>query len=194
MPTSRLCGASRMTSLVPNRMLPASGRMNPASTISSVVLPDPEGPSSVRNSPLCTSRSTWSSATTLPYDLATPRTAIGTEAARVIAAPPESSTRAMPRPALLGQHVLIQLRGPGLVLDVPVEVDCNLLRRVVRVGRQALRVGGVDRPEVVRLPVGGTVRDVLRELRLVLRLADLGQELHCRRLVRRILRDREAVV
>ncbi len=44
MPTSRLCGARRMTSLSPNRMLPSSGRMKPASTIRSVVLPEPDGP------------------------------------------------------------------------------------------------------------------------------------------------------
>ena len=42
---------ARITSRSPKRMLPLSGRMKPASTISSVVLPEPEGPSSVRNSP-----------------------------------------------------------------------------------------------------------------------------------------------
>src|SRR6185312_10969765 len=41
------------------------------------VLPEPEGPSSVRNSPLRISRSTASSARALPYDFDTPRIVIG---------------------------------------------------------------------------------------------------------------------
>src|SRR5207253_3081898 len=53
-------------------MRPASGRSNPAISRSVVVLPDPEGPSSVKNSPGAMSRSTQSTATTSPYALRTP--------------------------------------------------------------------------------------------------------------------------
>ena len=45
----------------------------PAIRRSSVVLPQPEGPSSVRNSPAATSSETSSTATTSPYDLRTER-------------------------------------------------------------------------------------------------------------------------
>ena len=66
MPTSRLCGGNSETSRSPKRTSPLSGRMKPASTMSSVVLPEPEGPSSVMNSPLAISRLTLSSAAKVP--------------------------------------------------------------------------------------------------------------------------------
>ena len=50
----------------PKRISPLSGRMKPASTISSVVLPDPDGPRRVMNSPLAISRLTLSSAAVRP--------------------------------------------------------------------------------------------------------------------------------
>ena len=43
-------------------MLPPSGRSRPAISRSNVVLPHPEGPSSVTKAPCATSRSTWSTA------------------------------------------------------------------------------------------------------------------------------------
>src|SRR5207244_8540272 len=46
---------------------PVSGRSKPAMIRSVVVLPEPEGPSSVKNSPSPTVRSTSSTATTSPY-------------------------------------------------------------------------------------------------------------------------------
>src|SRR5262245_17871354 len=52
-------------------MRPASGRSNPAIKRSVVVLPEPDGPSRVKNSPGAMSRSTPSTATTSPYALRT---------------------------------------------------------------------------------------------------------------------------
>src|SRR5258706_6978398 len=48
------------------RPWPVSGTSSPAMTRSSVVLPDPEGPSSASNSPVCTSRLTSRSAENVP--------------------------------------------------------------------------------------------------------------------------------
>src|SRR2546421_7469344 len=53
-------------------MRPSSGRSKPAISRSVVVFPEPDGPSSVKNSPASTSRSTWSTATTSPYVLRRP--------------------------------------------------------------------------------------------------------------------------
>src|SRR5262245_10105711 len=77
MPTSRLCGGISETSRSPKRISPQSGRMKPASTIKSVVLPEPDGPSSVMNSPLAISRLTSSRALVRPYVLVTSRMEIG---------------------------------------------------------------------------------------------------------------------
>src|SRR5262245_35932851 len=77
MPTSRLCGGASEMSRSPNQISPQSGRMKPASTINSVVLPEPEGPSSVMNSPLAISRPTLSRAFVRPYVLVTSRIEIG---------------------------------------------------------------------------------------------------------------------
>src|SRR3954452_628612 len=51
---------------------PSSGCSKPAISRSVVVLPEPEGPSSVKNSPARTSRSTPATACTSPYALRTP--------------------------------------------------------------------------------------------------------------------------
>src|SRR3954467_1561579 len=59
-------------------MRPASGRSNPAIIRSVVVFPEPDGPSRVKNSPASMSRSTWSTATTSPYVLRTPRSRTST--------------------------------------------------------------------------------------------------------------------
>src|SRR5439155_14240520 len=53
-------------------MRPSSGRSKPAIRRSVVVLPEPDGPSSVKNSPAPIARSTPSTAATSPYDLRTP--------------------------------------------------------------------------------------------------------------------------
>src|SRR5712691_3482104 len=53
-------------------MRPSSGRSKPAISRSVVVLPEPDGPSRVKNSPAGISRSTRSTATTSPYVLRMP--------------------------------------------------------------------------------------------------------------------------
>src|SRR4051794_33529644 len=52
-------------------MLPASGTSRPAMTRSSVVLPEPDGPSSAISSPLGTASDTSLSAANAPYCLVT---------------------------------------------------------------------------------------------------------------------------
>src|ERR1051325_2363301 len=66
----------------PSVTLPWSGCSKPAMMRSVVVLPDPEGPSSVKNSPALTWRSTLSTATTSPYVFRIPATA--TSAAKAV--------------------------------------------------------------------------------------------------------------
>src|SRR3954452_18177871 len=58
----------------PSVTRPVSGRSKPAMIRSVVVLPEPEGPRSVKNSPSPTVRSTSSTATTSPYVLRIPST------------------------------------------------------------------------------------------------------------------------
>src|SRR3954470_10008362 len=61
------CRAATSATLRPwIRTSPASGQSRPAMIRSSVVLPEPEGPSSASNSPCATLRSTLSSAVKLP--------------------------------------------------------------------------------------------------------------------------------
>src|SRR5438477_3551137 len=59
----------------PRVTLPWSGCSKPAMIRNVVVLPDPDGPSSVKNSPAVTCRSTLSTATTSPYVFLIPATA-----------------------------------------------------------------------------------------------------------------------
>ncbi len=69
------------------RSVPAVGSTRPAISLSSVVLPQPEGPSSVTNSPRRTARSTGASACRPPeYALRTPATSITGAVASPIAA------------------------------------------------------------------------------------------------------------
>ena len=66
MPTPRAWGGSISTWRSPKVRLPSSGRTKPARTISSVVLPEPDGPSSVTKSPAAMCSDTPSSAVTAP--------------------------------------------------------------------------------------------------------------------------------
>src|SRR4029079_4863924 len=59
----------------PSVIRPESGCSKPAIILSVVVLPEPEGPRSVKNSPAATVRSTVSTATTSPYVFLHPSTA-----------------------------------------------------------------------------------------------------------------------
>src|SRR6516225_2760865 len=60
--TLRLCGGIPVTSVPSSRIVPSVGCSKPAISRSVVVLPQPEGPSSEKNSPLATVRSIWSTA------------------------------------------------------------------------------------------------------------------------------------
>ena len=70
--TGRSCGGTPVMSWPSMKMRPASGVSKPASMRSSVVLPQPEPPSSANISPRAISRSTPSTAATAPKRLVTP--------------------------------------------------------------------------------------------------------------------------
>ena len=63
MATSRSSGGSAVMSRLPRRSAPVLGSSRPATMFISVLLPQPEGPTSTRNSPSASSRSmrcsTW---------------------------------------------------------------------------------------------------------------------------------------
>ena len=69
--TSRSYGASDVTSRPPSSTEPESGRSKPAIMRSTVVLPEPDGPSSEKNSPSSITRSMSATATTGPNVLRT---------------------------------------------------------------------------------------------------------------------------
>ena len=66
MPMPRLCGGSVLIGWPSSTISPAVGVSKPASIISVVVLPEPDGPSRVRNSPAATSRSSSFTTSVLP--------------------------------------------------------------------------------------------------------------------------------
>ena len=87
--TSRSNGGRRATSSPPSSTRPWSGSSKPAIRRSVVVLPEPEGPSIVKNSPWPTSRSMRSTATKSPKRFSrSTRRMSGTPSAAVAAAPP----------------------------------------------------------------------------------------------------------
>ena len=65
-PMSRLLGGMPVMSLPSTTIRPSSGRSKPATRRSAVVLPQPEGPSSERNSPSPSEMSIPFSALTVP--------------------------------------------------------------------------------------------------------------------------------
>src|ERR1700754_988117 len=110
--TSRLFGGTRTTSSPYSRIWPVSGRSNPASIRSVVVLPQPEGPSSEKNSPPAISRS-------MPRTAGTPSYALVRSTSEI--APP--LTRSTP---LSTQH---RVGEPGEVRDEPVGIGRGVLDR-----------------------------------------------------------------
>src|SRR4051795_3281925 len=66
MPVLRLCGGNVSMRCSPKRIRPASSSQKPATMRNSVVLPHPDGPSSVKNSPSRTAIDTSSTARTVP--------------------------------------------------------------------------------------------------------------------------------
>jgi hypothetical protein len=69
--TGRLLGGTWLMSWPSMRMRPSVGVSNPASIRSRVVLPQPDGPSSEKNSPSSMDSETLSTATILPKRLVT---------------------------------------------------------------------------------------------------------------------------
>ena len=88
---ARALSESCATSVPATMTCPDVGRSMPAIRLSSVVLPEPEGPMSARNSPCGTCRSIPSSTVircvSRVYTLRTPRTSTATEADSAIASP-----------------------------------------------------------------------------------------------------------
>src|SRR5205814_6007280 len=84
MPILRAYGGSPSTRRSPNRMSPPSTGEKPAIMRSSVVLPQPDGPSSVNSSPSPTSSETRSTAVAAPNRLLTSRSAILTPWLRLL--------------------------------------------------------------------------------------------------------------
>ena len=67
----RRCGGTGAMSVPSSRMLPSSGVSKPASMRNKVLLPQPDGPSSAKNSPARISRERLLTATTPPNRLVT---------------------------------------------------------------------------------------------------------------------------
>src|SRR5689334_8860655 len=87
MPVLRRCGGSVSMRCSPNRMRPVSSSQNPATMRSSVVLPQPDGPSRVKNSPSRAASDTLSTARTVPKLRATPSIVIAVTRAAASARP-----------------------------------------------------------------------------------------------------------
>ena len=91
--SGRRCGGTRVMSASASRTRPSLGRSKPATMRSSVVLPQPEGPSIVTNSPSRIARLTSSSATTAPKRWVT-RSTVTAAACSLTAARPRRRRRA----------------------------------------------------------------------------------------------------
>src|SRR5262245_49393849 len=122
MPMLRRCGGSVSMRLAPKLIRPASSSAKPAMSRNKVVLPQPEGPSSVKNSPSSILRLISRTATTDPKDRRTPSMAM------LLKAPPLAR--------LLHEvlDLLERLRahgGPGL-LAIVHELDGRQARHVPR--------------------------------------------------------------
>src|SRR5256714_13434204 len=90
MPVLRRCGGSVSMRSSPNKTRPASSSQKPATMRKSVVLPQPDGPSSVKNSPSRTAIETSSTARTVPKVRATPSIVIAvTRTSRLSARAPD---------------------------------------------------------------------------------------------------------
>src|SRR5215470_6931941 len=119
MPVLRLCGGKVSMRWSPNRMRPWSSSQKPATMRSSVVLPQPDGPSSVKNSPSRTVIETSFTARTPEKLRATPSIVIAVMSAR---APDDVLNLLRGRDALFHPGVLV-------VVD---ELDVLQLRHLAR--------------------------------------------------------------
>src|SRR4051794_38527935 len=134
MPVLRLCGGRVSMRCSPNRMRPLSSSQKPATMRSSVVLPQPEGPSSVKNSPSRISIETASTARTAEKLRTTSSIVIAVTPAPLVASTSLMSARAP-------NNVLDLLRGLDALLDPCVfvvvhDLDVGELRHLSRQLRQ----------------------------------------------------------
>src|SRR4029079_8270284 len=109
MPMSRTCAGRRSMRSLPKRISPLSSSQKPAIMRSKVVLPQPDGPSRVKNSPSATSRFTPSTARTVPNVRLTPAMTMPATSAGVL------------------DHVLDLLQGLGALLGPAVLVVLDQL-------------------------------------------------------------------
>src|SRR6185503_10414328 len=140
MPMSRTCAGSRSMRRSPKRISPVSSGVKPAIMRSRVVLPQPDGPSRVKNSPCSTVRSTESTARTVPKVRLAPAMTMPLTSARVL------------------KHVLDLLHGLGALGGPAFLVVLHQLDR--RQGRQAARQLGEVEVAAGR-PAEGRLQDRL---------------------------------
>src|SRR5262244_123348 len=106
--TSRLYGGSSAASLPPIKISPSSGCSKPAISRSEVVLPQPDGPRSDRNSPLCTLSVTASTAVSEPNRLVTARSSTSNAWSLYPGVTPDPT----PHQEVLGHHRAKAVSGP----------------------------------------------------------------------------------
>src|SRR5258708_9252182 len=165
MPMSRLAGGRSVMSSPSTRTRRASGRSKPATTLRSVVLPEPLGPRMVKSSPGAMSSDRPSSATTSPKRRVSPSTLSSPAlAAPILAA---NASRLLQHP---GVPQFLRLVA---VLGVPRIVDPELLVEILR--RQIGLHLGID--EIQRFEVEAGIAELGGVDRLLLRHRHLGQHL-----------------
>src|SRR5687767_4741355 len=210
-------GGTRVTSSPSMMISPRSGSRKPAIRFSRVVLPQPEGPSRVRNSPLRTLSDTSLTAGVPSNDLTRP----STETLKVSPiATPSGGLSGNPAPfghvadAVLRRHASAKRPGrgrppqhviacgqfPALWCGEPQPVDQALLLRLVEVGDRSARMIGdviIQQLDVARLHARLQAKLLGKRCehveRLVLRLAQpwRGVEFLCRLDVRARILARE---
>src|SRR4051812_33480420 len=151
-------------------MRPSSGRSKPAISLSVVVLPEPDGPNSVKNSPTGISRSTRSTATTSPYVLRTPWSRTSISAAGMECAERSDSASACVAKRFLQQvesaleQRVVDREGDEDANDVSVDtageqdeaaVTCRRRHRLRQVRRRLGELESEHRPEAAYLADGG---------------------------------------
>src|SRR5688572_16720593 len=134
MPMSRRAGGRAVISTPSIFTDPASGFSKPATTFSSVVLPEPLGPRMVKSSPRATCNDTPSSAATSPNRLAAPSIRSSAD--------PSTPPDATPRLGLLQHPGVPQFLRLGTVVGVPRVADPELLVEIL--GRQVGLHLGID--------------------------------------------------
>src|SRR5712691_11758980 len=160
MPMLRRCTGTPVMSVPPTWMRPSSGVSNPAIIRNVVVLPQPDGPSSAKNSPASIARSTPSTARLIPSKLLlrrSKRTAAAARAGSLICTPRRRRSPAhqpgdarvdivlalvVPFPVHLDElrHLGLGVVEPGVVLGS--ELHLAVRRRVPhRLGERLLHVG-----------------------------------------------------